>query len=659
VRITVTANGIGSGLGALPGVLVPYSGANDWVRTVIVLGAGVLLLDAALVLALTPRSLGDLRRAGAALPLVALAVVPSTLARPGLPYVHGLLLFALLAAFIWGERLGTGEVGAAFLMCVLAAVGALIAAPALDTHKPWLNYQALAGTLAPAHAEVFDWNQTYGPLRWPRSGREIVDVQARYPEYWKVENLDTFDGTAWTLPQAQLPELPLSGPGEATPQQRASWTEQIKVTIRAMSTINVIASGEAREPQNISGEVVPGPTPGTWITGSVLSPGDSYTVEVTNPNPKPNQLRSAGTLYPPEANDYLTLSLPASFVPRAGPVPPVTFAPFHSDLAMQLAGAPAADARTFVERSPYAPAYALARRLAAASKTPYDYVENVLAFLSRGFKYNERPAPSLYPLRTFLFKTKLGYCQQFSGAMALLLRMGGIPARVGAGFTTGTFNSATGQYVVTDVDAHDWVEAWFPHYGWVRFDPTPGVAPARGGHARLAALPGGGATENLQPGLRRPQETQGPTQSTPTRRVGHSSSPVPAILAALAAVALLLALVRVVRRPSEPAEDNLVHELERALHRAGRPIARGVTLAELEQRFRASPAAEAYVRTIRLSRFAGGVDVPTAAQRRALRGQLAAGLGLSGALRALWALPPKPRPRLPRWFRGRRGIHSE
>jgi len=104
VRIAVSADAIGQGLSSLPGVLVPYTGINEWVRMVTVLGAGVLLLDAALMLAFAPRTLGEMRRASAALPLVALAVVPSTLVHPHLPYLHGLILFALLAAFIWGER---------------------------------------------------------------------------------------------------------------------------------------------------------------------------------------------------------------------------------------------------------------------------------------------------------------------------------------------------------------------------------------------------------------------------------------------------------------------------------------------------------------------------------------------------------------------------
>ena len=30
-----------------------------------------------------------------------------------------------------------------------------------------------------------------------------------------------------------------------------------------------------------------------------------------------------------------------------------------------------------------------------------------------------------------------------------------------------------------DLDAHSWVEAWFPDIGWVTFDPTPAAAPPR------------------------------------------------------------------------------------------------------------------------------------------------------------------------------------
>ena len=75
----------------------------------------------------------------------------------------------------------------------------------------------------------------------------------------------------------------------------------------------------------------------------------------------------------------------------------------------------------------------------------------------------------------------------------------------------------------------------------------------------------------------------------------------------------------------------MLAELERALARSGRPLSDGVTLSAVERRFRTSPDAAAYVRLLRLARFAGGTEVPTLRQRRALRGQLRAGLGLGGA----------------------------
>ena len=124
VRITVTANAIGDGLSALPGLTVPYGGINEWARMVNLLGAGILLLDAAMLLAFATTSLSDLRRAAVALPLVALAIVPETLLHPQLPYLQGALLFCLIAAFMWGERIRDRHWGAAAGLAALAAAAA-------------------------------------------------------------------------------------------------------------------------------------------------------------------------------------------------------------------------------------------------------------------------------------------------------------------------------------------------------------------------------------------------------------------------------------------------------------------------------------------------------------------------------------------------------
>ena len=640
VRIEVTANGIGNGLIAIPRALVPYAGRahTDWVRIVIVLGAGVLLLGAGFVLAFAPRALGDLRRAAAALPLLALAIVPCTLVRPSLPYLQGLLLFGLLAAFVWGERIRSDGLQTACAVAALAGIGGAILAPGLDQHKPWLNYEALAGKVSVAHVETFTWRQQYGPLHWPRTGHEVLDVKAAHAEYWKAENLSIFTGYGWaqgTLPSDQsIPQ-----PAAATVSR---WTQTIRVTIRGMNTTDVIAAGTAAAPQQLAGPVLPGASLGTWARESALGPGNSYTVRVYTPSPSPAQLEHAGGAYPSTLSDYRSLALPRFSTPdhrSLVPAATVVFPSFHSGRAVDTAGG--GNGAAIAGASPYARAYGLARALARHARTPYDYVESVLGYLHRGFTYDENPPVSQFPLESFLFASKVGYCQQFSGAMALLLRMGGIPARVSTGFTTGSYDATNHQWIVSDIDAHDWVEAWFPQYGWVRFDPTPASAPARSSAGILPELPVGssGITRARSP-VRKAETTGASAARTVASRHSHGSNAI-VIIVLIALLAALLLVGRAAVRISEPSTDDLLAELERALKRARRPIGVGVTLAALEQRFRSSPEAADYIRSLRLARFGGRPEPPTLEQRRALRSQLAAGLGLSGAIRAIWALPPR------------------
>jgi protein-glutamine gamma-glutamyltransferase len=648
LRIAVTADGIGEGLSALPGVLVPYSGINGWVRTVNLLGAAILLLDGGLLLAFAPTALGDVRRAAAALPLIALAVVPAALVRPSVPYVHGLILFGLLAFFMWGERVPAGRRGSVLLACGASGAAAMILAPALDRHTPWLNYQAFTRGLSPAHIDSFDWTQRYGPLNWPRTGNVVLEVKASPGvwggEYWKAENLNSFDGVGWV--SGDMGGDSLQG---IKPRTLSEFSQNLQVTVRGMNSVNVIAAGDApAQPTHLAQAVLPGSSAGTWVTASTLGPGDSYTVQVYAPHPTPPQLAAAGTAYPAGLKQsYLLLTMP-QLTPGVGVQPQqVLFPAFGShgpveDMTDPL-NYPGAAA---IQSSPYSGVYALARRLERGARTPYAYATKVIRYLS-GFTYDEYPPLTTFPLQTFLMSSQVGYCQQFAGAMALLLRMGGVPARVATGFTTGSYDSATKQWLVSDIDAHAWVEAWFPHYGWVTFDPTPPAAPARGGRGPIESLSSLGQTGAPEHAVRK---TETPAVSPSVRAGAHhgGSVPVPLLVGlGVAALALLGGFIAW-RRIGPPDADALLAELERALVRSGRPIADGVTLAALERRFRTSPEAAAYVRVLRLSRYGGKAELPSLRHRRALRGQLRAGLGAGGALRALWALPPRPK----RFFSG-------
>jgi hypothetical protein len=82
------------------------------------------------------------------------------------------------------------------------------------------------------------------------------------------------------------------------------------------------------------------------------------------------------------------------------------------------------------------------------------------------------------PVANFLFERKRGHCEYFASSMAIMLRALGIPSRVVNGFRTGEFNDLTSQYLVRASNAHSWVEAYFPSYGWISFDPTP-AAPSQ------------------------------------------------------------------------------------------------------------------------------------------------------------------------------------
>jgi hypothetical protein len=126
--------------------------------------------------------------------------------------------------------------------------------------------------------------------------------------------------------------------------------------------------------------------------------------------------------------------------------------------------------------------------VAGRARTPYDAVARLENwFVASGrFRYSNHPAVIQPALVGFVTQTHAGYCQYFAGAMTLMLRYLGIPARVAVGFAGGTYSSKSHSWLVTDRDAHAWVEAWFKGYGWLPFDPTP-AAP---GSSRLPTLAG-------------------------------------------------------------------------------------------------------------------------------------------------------------------------
>jgi transglutaminase-like putative cysteine protease len=119
---------------------------------------------------------------------------------------------------------------------------------------------------------------------------------------------------------------------------------------------------------------------------------------------------------------------------------------------------------------------ALVNRLTRTQTNDYDKVRAIYGYFSRanGFSYNlqTQGGTTGSEIASFLLTNKTGFCQQYSAAMAWMVRQAGIPARVAFGFTRGGKKDGN-TYVITNRNAHAWTEVYLSGFGWVPFDATP------------------------------------------------------------------------------------------------------------------------------------------------------------------------------------------
>ncbi|WP_292936436.1 DUF3488 and transglutaminase-like domain-containing protein [Noviherbaspirillum sp.] len=132
-----------------------------------------------------------------------------------------------------------------------------------------------------------------------------------------------------------------------------------------------------------------------------------------------------------------------------------------------------------------------AARLRSQSSNPVEMIDAVLRFFrEQNFRYTlEPPVLGTHSVDEFLFATRAGFCEHYSGAFVVLMRALGIPARVVTGYQGGEMNPADGFLTVRQSDAHAWAEVWLEKSGWVRIDPTAAVAPERVEHNLSSVIP--------------------------------------------------------------------------------------------------------------------------------------------------------------------------
>ncbi|SOD74338.1 uncharacterized protein DUF4129 [Jatrophihabitans sp. GAS493] len=265
-----------------------------------------------------------------------------------------------------------------------------------------------------------------------------VHVTGANPYYLRQLVLDNFTGTRWQqslnsptvgLRQDDLPMIPDDQPANAVQYDANITVKQLSgnaPTLQSPSAIHGLARGTT---WNERTAVVGGPG---------LRSGERYTVTVSAPQPTSADLAAAPDLVNPTISDVAAdLDTPTTLPPQ--------IAQLTARIVAGLTGP-----------------YAKARALSDYFTTP-----------ANGFTYtlSTKLGDSGNDLLDFL-TNKQGFCQQYAGAMAVMLRLAGVPSRVVIGYTHDQADSG-GNFGVTTSDAHAWVEAYFTGFGWTAFDPTP------------------------------------------------------------------------------------------------------------------------------------------------------------------------------------------
>ncbi len=124
---------------------------------------------------------------------------------------------------------------------------------------------------------------------------------------------------------------------------------------------------------------------------------------------------------------------------------------------------------------PYPKVEALAKSVTAGLPTVYAKVQALISWIGAHTRYSTDIPPlpkGADAVNEFLFGNRVGYCEQISTALTVMLRTLGIPAREAVGYVPGPYDPITDLYDIQASDAHAWVQVWFPYYGWQSFDPT-------------------------------------------------------------------------------------------------------------------------------------------------------------------------------------------
>ncbi len=116
----------------------------------------------------------------------------------------------------------------------------------------------------------------------------------------------------------------------------------------------------------------------------------------------------------------------------------------------------------------------LAQDLFQDAENTGEKIAAVVSYFSENYKYEigiDIPKDE-DPLTYFLTRQPPGHCEYFASGAAILLRLGGVPCRYVTGFVASEWNPYGRYWMARNGDAHAWVEAYDPEYGWIMVEAT-------------------------------------------------------------------------------------------------------------------------------------------------------------------------------------------
>ncbi len=343
----------------------------------------------------------------------------------------GVMTTAVLRAYHAPVNRRTGPVPLRRLWPAAVAIAIVVAATAgyLGPRLPGAD----AAPLYDTHGSTGQSTEIVSPLvdirsrLTNRSDVPLFEVEASFPRYWRSSALPEFDGVTWGFPDQEIESadagLTVSADGATELRQT--------IEIRALEGTLVPAAADPIQ-TSPPGELGWLARTATLVARDDLRPGDRFVVVSAVPEFEEEALAATSNVGP---GDSLYTELPEGF-PAA----------VEAEARARTAGA-----RSGLEA---------ARLLQAWFQREFDYSLEV----QRGHGTSA--------VESFL-RNRVGYCEQFAGTFAAMMRTLGYPTRVAVGYTSGE-EVAPGRFVVRGKNAHAWPEVWFDGIGWVLFEPTPG-----------------------------------------------------------------------------------------------------------------------------------------------------------------------------------------